>query len=56
MGRSQKNKVNCLGPNCNKKFVSPDRARIRFCPRCRRKLNNVSISVREQNKFTLQGE
>lgn len=26
--------VNCLGW-CNKKFQSPDRFRIRYCPRCR---------------------
>jgi Zn finger protein HypA/HybF involved in hydrogenase expression len=34
----------CLGW-CGKKFWSPDKIRIRFCPKCRSKRNNTSESL-----------
>ena len=31
----------CLGHGCNKTFLSPDRFAIRFCPKCRRRVENA---------------
>jgi hypothetical protein len=48
--KEQQGYVNCLGW-CGKKFLSPDRARIRFCKRCAAKKEQAERNLSKIRSF-----
>ena len=42
-------RVRCLGPNLDEHtFYSRDRVKVRMCERCRRKVQSMGVSVRDE--------
>lgn len=39
--------VRCLGPDCGKQFLSPDKCRIRICPACKARRGDYSSGLPE---------
>lgn len=45
--------VKCLGPDCGKQFLSPDRCRIRICPACKQRMSIYATGVPTEHTLRL---
>ncbi len=45
--------VKCLGPDCGKQFLSPDRCRIRICPACKQRIATYATGTPTEHALRL---
>lgn len=49
-------KVRCLGPGPEHRWVSPDPARHRICPKCQKKVEQMNPGVRQTRTHSVSME